>query len=78
MRHSSLKPTQQGSSLVPETFCQPSVKFAMHEDSSNNLRSVNSNLAIAKEGHFNQRYGDYVRRVDEVNKAKDMLKSNRE
>ena len=57
---------------------QPSVKFAMHENSSNNFRSLNSNLAIAKESHFNKRYVDYVRRVKEVNKAKDMLKSNRE
>ena len=55
-----------------------SVKFAMHHDSSKNFNSVNSNLSIAKESHFNQRYSDYLRRVKEINKAKQMLKNNRD
>ena len=50
----------------------------MHHDSSKNFNSVNSNLTIAKESHFNQRYSDYLRRVKEINKAKQMLKNNRD
>ena len=65
--------------MVSNDKSHPSVKFAaMHENSSKNLKSVTSNLAIAKESHFNRRYTDYVRRVKEVNNAKEMLRSNRE
>ena len=34
-------------------------------------------MSIAKDSHFNQRYNDYLMRVSEVNKAKEMLASNR-
>ena len=78
VRHSSLKPMNQGSALLGDNQRQASVKFAMHHDSSKNFNSINSNLTIAKESHFNQRYNDYLRRVKEVNKAKQMLKNNRD
>ena len=42
------------------------------------FRSINSNLSIASQSFFNQRYNDYLRRVSEVNKAKDLLKTNRQ
>ena len=41
------------------------------------LKSINSNLSIASQSYFNHRYNDYLLRVSEVNKAKEMLKTNR-
>ena len=55
-----------------------SVTFKLHKDSSHNLRSLSSALAVAKESHFNQRYKEYKERVKEVNQAKEMLLNGRD
>ena len=57
----------------------PSVTFQLSKNfSSKDFDNVKSNLSIAKESHFNHRYKDYLARVHEVNKAKEILKTNRE
>lgn len=73
-RHSSLKPRVSPTLLENRHH---SVTFKLHNDSSKNLKSINSALSIAKESHFNQRYRDYKSRIEEVNKAKDILKNGR-
>lgn len=56
---------------------RPSVTFKL-SDSRHHFRSINSNLSIASQSYFNYRYKDYLMRVREVNKAKEMLKNNRD
>ena len=53
-------------------------KNELNSSSSHQLKGINTNLTIAKENNFNTRYTEYVQRVQEVNKAKDMLKTNKD
>ena len=74
-RHSSLKPRQSPTLLENRHH---SVTFKLHNDSSSRLIAIDSALSLAKDSHFNQRYLDYKYRIKEVNKAKDILKNNRQ
>ena len=51
------------------------VKFDL--PNQDNFKNVESNLAIARESQFNQKYNDYVIRVQGVNRAKKILRQNR-